>query len=268
MADGDIVLDLGPPGDDDFIPPAQPPFVQAPYPPQQQAPYVQNWWLPLWGPYQYPPQQLQPQPRQPEPHKIKLADFWTHQPQVWFSHAEAFFDTYRVVEERMKFNLVLPTLSQDTLIRVATIVNAPHLLAEPYTTLRALLLQVYMPDVWEQTSHLLRFRELGDMPPSQLMDEMQAMLPQEEQPGLLFKRIFLDCLPDDVRQHVQGGARQKQCHELAAAADVIWQARMQKKSANVAAVLLSQVEEVTEAVAAVQLNTNRQDKSNGLRGGQ
>jgi len=32
MADGDIVLDLGPPGDNDFDPPAQPPFVQAPYP--------------------------------------------------------------------------------------------------------------------------------------------------------------------------------------------------------------------------------------------
>jgi len=35
----------------------------------------------------------------------------------------------------MKFNLVLPTLSQDTLVRVAAIVNAPHLLAEPYTAL-------------------------------------------------------------------------------------------------------------------------------------
>jgi len=94
---------------------------------------VQNWWLPLWGPYQYPPQQ--PQPCQPEPHKIKLADFWTHRPRVSFIHAEALFDKYGVVDEQMKFNLVLPTLSQDTLVRVAAIVNAPHLLAEPYTAL-------------------------------------------------------------------------------------------------------------------------------------
>jgi len=43
---------------------------------------------------------------------------------------------------------------------------------------------------------------------------------------------------------------------------------MHKKLTNVAAVLTSQVEEVTEAVAAVQLNTNRQDKSSGLHGGQ
>jgi len=99
--------------------------------PLQQPPYVQNCWLPLWGPYQYPPQQ----PRQPEPHKIKLADFWTHQPQVSIIHTEALFSTYSVVEEQIKFNLVLPTLSQDTLVRVAMIVNAPQLLAEPYTAL-------------------------------------------------------------------------------------------------------------------------------------
>jgi len=35
------------------------------------------------------------------------------------------------------------------------------------------------------------------------MDEMLAMLPPEELPGLLFKRIFLDHLPSDVRAHVQ-----------------------------------------------------------------
>jgi len=46
MADGDFVLDLGPPGDNNFVPPAQLPFVQVPYP-QQQLPYMQNWWLPL-----------------------------------------------------------------------------------------------------------------------------------------------------------------------------------------------------------------------------
>jgi len=294
------VLDLGPPGDDDYVPPAdqfgqqqQPPFVppadqfaqgqqQPPFvqpnlqqqPPimqpnlQQQPPYVQNWWLPPWGAFQYPPQQPQPQPRQPEPHKVKLADFWTHQPQVWFSHAEALFGTYHVVEERMKFNLVLPTLSKDTLVRVAAIVTAPHLLAEPYTALRARLLEVYMPDVWEQTSRLLHFRELGDMQPSQLMDEMLAMLPQEEQPGLLFKRIFLDRLPDDVRRHVQGAAREQQCRELAAAADVIWQAKVQKKTTNVAAVLPGQVEEVAEAVAAIQITSNKHDRGSGPRGGQ
>jgi len=75
-------------------------------------------------------------------------------------------------------------------------------------------------------------------------------------------------LPDDMQWHVQGGARQQQCWELVAAADVIWQARMQKKLTNMAAALHSQIEEVTEAVAAVQLNTNRQDKSSGSHRGQ
>jgi len=58
------------------------------------------------------------------------------------------------------------------------------------------------------------------------------------------------------------------CRELAVAADVIWQARMQKKTTSVAAVLPSQVDEVTEAVAAIQLHSNRQDKNSGSHGGQ
>jgi len=265
---GDAVVDVGPPGDDDFVPPAgqqqqQPPFVQF----YQQQPYVQapqnNWWVPPW---MQPQPQPQPQPRQPEPHKVKLTNFWTHQPQVWFSHAEALFGTYNVEDERMKFNLVLPTLSEDTLVRVAAIVNAPHLLADPYTALRARLLEVYMPDVWEQTSRLLHFRELGDLRPSQLMDEMLAMLPPDELPGLLFKRIFLDRLPADVRTHVQGAARQQECRQLAAAADVIWRAKIQQKLAHAAAVLPDAVEEVTEAVAAVHIGGGKQDKGGGPRG--
>jgi len=88
---------------------------------------------------------------------VKLTAFWTHNPQIWFNHAEALFGTYRVMEERAKFNLVLPTLSEETLIRVAAIVTAPHLLAAPYTALRACLLEVYMPDVWDLTTHLLHY---------------------------------------------------------------------------------------------------------------
>jgi len=97
---------------------------------------------------------------------------------------------------------------------------------------------------------------------------MLAMLPQEEQPGLLFKSIFLDCLPTNVRVHVQGSARQQECRELAVAADVVWQAKIPQKKDNVAAIFPNQVEEVTEAVAAVQLNSAKHERSRGTHGGQ
>jgi len=223
----------------------------------QQA--FQPWWV--------PPPAFQPPPQQQSVlHKVKLTPFWTHNPQIWFSHEEALFGTYRVVEERAKFNLVLPTLSEETLIRVAAIMNAPHLLAAPYTALCAPLLEVYMPDVWDQTTRLLHYRELGDMLPSQLMDEMLAILPEGEVPGLLFKTIFLNRLPADVRAHVQRAAHQQQCRELAAAADEIWRVRNQPMPAKVAALPPVQADDLVEAVAAVALGNGRTGRSDSSRG--
>jgi len=148
---------------------------------------------------------------------------------------------------------VLPTLSADTLVRVAAIVNALHALAAPYSSLKTRLLEVYLPDVWEQTTQLLHYRELGDMQPSQLMDEMLAILPQEEVLGLLFKTIFLNRLPADIRAQVQGAMRLQDCRELVAAADVIWCARNQKAPVTLAAVPQEHVDELTDTVGAMKI---------------
>jgi len=98
----------------------------------------QQWWIPPWvqpQPWNVPPYMQQPAPPAAQPHKVKLTAFWTHNPAVWFSHAEALFQTYYVVEERMRFNLVLPTLSAENILRMAAIVNTPHALATLYSTL-------------------------------------------------------------------------------------------------------------------------------------
>jgi len=275
-ANGDHVVVDVPPGDDDYVPVEQhvgggqflppPPLQQQQFPPPGQ-----QWWLPPWlqpQPWALPQHVQQHAPPPALPHKVHLTNFWTHQPAVWFTHAEALFQTYNVQEERMRFNLVLPTLSEDTLVRVAAIVTAPHLLATPYTDLKTRLLEVYQPDVWELSSQILRFRELGDQKPSQLMDSLLALLPIGEEPGLLFKTVFLDRLPNDVRTHVQGAARHQDCRELAAAADVIWRARNQKNTSTLAAVALNPVEEIADTVAALKIQpSGNEARGSGRRGG-
>jgi len=261
-----VLIEEAPPGDDDFQ--QQPPNVpvggqqQHGGFQQQQANFV-PWWMQTWG---APPPLLPQPPPQLQPHKVRLTDFWTHEPLIWFQHAEALFGTYSVIEERMKFNLVLPCLSKETLVRVAALVTNPQDLAMPYAALRARLLEVYLPDIWEQADKLLHYRELGDLKPSQLMDDMLAVLPAGEAPGILFKHIFLNRLPADVRAHVQGQAQVQECRQLAAAADVIWQARNQRQSATLAA--LMPVEEVGDAVAALSLQPGKNSGANTSRGGQ
>jgi len=123
-----------------------------------------------------------------------------------------------------------------------------------------------MPDVWDLTTCLLHYRELGDMLPSQLMDEMLAILPEGEVPGLLFKTIFLNRLPADVRAHMQRAGCLQPCRELAAAADEIWRARNQPTPAKVAALPPAQADDLVEAVAAVALSNNKPGRSNASRG--
>ena len=51
---------------------------------------------------------------------------------TWFLLAESSFQTAYVVDSRMKFNLVLAALSEETLDCVKALVQMPEQLADPY----------------------------------------------------------------------------------------------------------------------------------------
>ena len=43
---------------------------------------------------------------------------------------------------------------------------------------------------------------LSDQRPSELMDKMLMLLPEEEKPGFFFRGLFMDRLPADIRSHL------------------------------------------------------------------
>ena len=257
-------LQEGPPGDDGWA--RTPPRANSGD--QRMPQWGQQQWNapPLWGPNAF---------SQPQPHKVRLPPFWSHNPRVWFTQAESAFNTCHVREERMMFDLVVACLGEETLMQVQSVVEVPEQLARPYHVLKTRLLEVYQPDVWEQASRILHFRELGDMKPSQLMDQMLALHPRDEQPGTLFKAVFLDRMPADLRAHVQGFAAQQGCRELAAACDVVWHARNTKGRPGLAAVVAkAPEEELVEHVAAMHVQSDkprgaavRKDRGGKSRGG-
>jgi len=63
--------------------------------------------------------------------------------------------------------------------------------------------------------NILTFNELGGMQPSQLMDEILALHPANEEPGTLFKGVFLSHL-------LQSRADELTCQELARWADHLY----------------------------------------------
>jgi len=279
-----------PPGDDDFeedeaggqhenaVPPPppaganqQPPFHHQ-QPPFQFNPFAPNYippWFNPFGQWHMPHpnfqhagaanvgagHQQQQHQQTPQPHKVKLASFWPNKPKVWFTTAEAEFDTYYVQDSRARFNLVLKALPDEAMERSAAIVENPEQYQDPYGALKARLLEAYQMDPWEASSRLLHFRELGEMKPSQMMDGMLALY----HPDHLFKAVFLGRLPSDMRDHVQREASKLGCRELAAYADTIWQSRNATRANVLAALPLPPspdpvTEDLSEAVAAVKIS--------------
>lgn len=276
MDDMDLEHDLDPPGDDDYVPHVQQPqyvphFAQQPGIGDQQQQQMPWPFPPQFIPYFLPPQQQQHVPAagppQPQPHRVKLGPFWPNKARTWFTLAESTFQQYYVVESRMRFNLVLPSLSEEMLDRVRAVVDYPDQLADPYAALRGRLLEVFEPDIWENYSRILHFREIGDQKPSQVMDGMLALLPPGDEAGGLFKAIFLARLPSDMRDHVQQRAQELTCQQLAAAADHIWQSRNAKRGGFLAAVPTQEkeVDNLADTLAAVGLKKKffKQPKKKG-----
>jgi len=217
-------------------------------------------------------QQQQQRMRVAEPHKVKLAPIWTNQIRSWFALAESQFGTYAVADPRQCFNLVVAALNDDARLHAKAVIENPAVYQDPYVALRNRLLEVYEPSVWQQAAEFLKHGELGDRRPSDMMDEMLALLPADL--NVLVKAAFLGRLPADMRDHVQRGAEVLSFQQLAARADEIWQARRANAAKAVAAVVEpgeqsavdpAELEQVLAAVRFVrqQKKGGRQQRTGG-----
>jgi len=169
---------------------------------------------------------------------VKLPPLWTTQARSWFQLAESQFAIYAVDDPRLRFNITLAALSDEARLHAKAIVEAPGAYRDPYGALRARIMEVYQPSAWKLAAEFLRGEVLGDRHPSDMMDQILALLPPNGDLSLLVKASFLGRLPADMRDHVQEGAELLSYQQLAARADTIWDARhADKPTAMTAAVV-------------------------------
>lgn len=212
-----------------------------PFPPGDGRPDMAAAWRGGWP--------LAPPPRPP---KVNLSPFWKHKPRNWFELSESTFNRYGVLNSRHRYDLVLPALQDDVVDRLAGTMAEAVQLEDPYQALKDRLLELFIPDAFDQVYTLLHAPELGDRRPSDFMDWMLATLPPGEQEGLLVKGIFLSRLPDDIRSLVQTQAKTMDCRPLAAFADQLWIARNSRKSGRPVMAVAEQQAEWTEKLAALE----------------
>ena len=147
---------------------------------------------------------------------LKLPTFWPQQPEVWIAQAEAQFTLKGITQEETKYTYVVSALDQETAVRVLDIIRKMPA-SKPYETLKKRLIGTYTPSEYERAGQLIHMAPLGDHKPSYLMDRMLGLMGEEE-PGFLFRRLFMERLPERIRT-VLIHAKITDPRELAEAAD-------------------------------------------------
>ena len=153
---------------------------------------------------------------------LKLPTFWPCQPEVWFAQAEAQFNLRKISSDDTKYYYVLSALDQPTATRLLHLISKPPTEGK-YAALKDRLVATFGLSRTERASRLLHFRELGDTKPSNLMDEMLALL-GDHPPCLLFEQLFLERLPEDIRIQLVD-ANVDDYRHLARRADALWSSR-------------------------------------------
>lgn len=153
---------------------------------------------------------------------VKLPTFWNEQPRVWFAQAEAQFNIHGINSDVTRYHYVIAALDQDTAARVLDIVETPPS-RDKYQVLKNRLLGSFALTEYERASRLLHVQSAPDTKPSALMDRMLA-LRGSHQPCFLFRQIFLEQMPEDIRTQLALADTADE-HELSRIADQLWLAR-------------------------------------------
>jgi hypothetical protein len=155
------------------------------------------------------------------------------------------------------FDHVMAVLPQNLLPAIRDLLPAILEDNNPYEVLKGRLIQSYGPTTWQLCNKLIDHPGLGDSRPSQLMNEMQALLPPGEHAGLLFQALYLRRLPVSMREQL-GARKFENARELAATADLLWDARNAGASPALAAVEV-------DAVGTARTASRRPDRRSGAR---
>ena len=152
---------------------------------------------------------------------VKLPDFWTKSPAVWFARIEAQFSTKGITQDQIKYDFVVSALDSNTAEEIQHIlINPPA--TNKYESLKKALNKTFGKSQYEKDTELLHINGLGDRRPSALMRRISAL---NNDPKTLKRAIFLTNLPSEIRSTLVAQNIQD-ADELAEAADRVWESRV------------------------------------------
>ncbi len=134
---------------------------------------------------------------------FKVHNFWPHDPETWFRQLESKFRECHITNSQTKFDHTLGTLPTEFCTNISDILrNINESANDAYENLKALLVTRYTKAPWTRAFELLKYPELGDMKPPNLMRQIKALLPTDSIPCTTFMAMFLLRLPSKMRNHL------------------------------------------------------------------
>ena len=129
---------------------------------------------------------------------VKLPPFWPDKAVLWFAQAESQFHLRSITADKTKFAHVMTMLDSSTAEYGMDIIRNPPEDGS-YEALKTRLTGAYAISEDEKAERLLNMNGLGDKTPSQCLSKMLMLVPDGQDPGFLFRRLFLRQLPVEVR---------------------------------------------------------------------
>ena len=106
----------------------------------------------------------------------------------------------KITEDDTKYYYIVSALDSATATRAVSILSQPPITGK-YANIKKFLTSAYELADYERASSLFNIRGLGDLKPSELMDNMLALIGSHT-PCVLFKYLFLQQLPEYVREQL------------------------------------------------------------------
>ncbi|GFR93420.1 transposon Ty3-G Gag-Pol polyprotein [Elysia marginata] len=129
---------------------------------------------------------------------FKAPQFWQTNAKAWFIRLEASFNTHTppITQDLTKYHHVIQLLDSSTARRVQAVLENPPPVGK-YDSLKSALLNAYEATQLQKDQELLNLNGLGDRKPSELLQHMRSL---NHDPVTLFRALFLNQLPPDVRR--------------------------------------------------------------------
>ena len=151
---------------------------------------------------------------------LKLPEFWTKSPEVWFARVESQFNTRGISDDQTRYDYVVSTLDVNTAEEIqAVLVNPPS--DNKYNTLKNSLIKTFGKSQSQRDFELLNLNGMGDKRPTALLRKINAL---NDAPQTLKRALFLSNLPSDI-QCILASQNIVDLDQLAEAADRVWETK-------------------------------------------